>query len=417
MTTEPIVEEQVPVVEAPKPITWDDIDAWDGPTMARKLADPKIKQEVESLVALGRPDKRAIAAAQAQAEEDAEAARIAQEAQEEQQRQEQLDIEAAATAKAAEDKAEADRIAAEEAAKAAAEAAKPKKIVVEYQARDEAGNPIGRPTHLEAASWEEMSEKQKTAHIEATRALDRLKKRKETAIPKKEEVVPARMTDEEAIAVAEQLRSDDPDVALAAQRKIDADAILKERLSARQEKEDARQEKESFIFMKRHLTDFYPCTANGAVLSNYLSENKLEWNADNLEIAFAATESQLAPVPEAPAPVVQEPVPPVENTTATAPPAEAAPVAPVVPAAPPAAAINPPAAPVRKVPNGGIVPGETLTGRTQVAKPAGLTMKDIAKWDGPTMRKEMESSPKKRAEIMRVVSEYEAAKKAKQVSS
>lgn len=401
-------------VEEKKAITWDDIDSWDGATMSRLLANPEIKAEVEALVQQGRPDKIALKEEADRLEQEAEAARLAEESQQEQLRQQQLDNEAVA-AKAAEEKLETDRIAAEEAVKKAAEeAAKPKKIVVDYQARDEAGNPIGRPTHLEAASWEEMSEKQKTAHIEATRALDRLKKRKDTATFKKEEVAPAELSDEELIAVAEQLRSDDADIALAAQRKIDANSIIKDRLLARKEREDARQERESFIFMKRHLSDFNACEANGAILAQYIKENNLDWTADNLEIAFASTESQLAQV-ETPAPVVPVTVPPVANTPAPVP-AEAT-VVPAVPAQPVAAAPNPPAAPVRKVPNGGLVPGETLTGRTSVPKPTGLTMRDINKWDGPTMRKEMESSPRRRAEIMRVISEYETAKRAKQISS
>jgi hypothetical protein len=53
-----------------------------------------------------------------------------------------------------------------------------KKIVREYQVRDEDGNPIGRPTHLEAWSAEEMIEKMQTAHENATRAFHRLKKQK-----------------------------------------------------------------------------------------------------------------------------------------------------------------------------------------------------------------------------------------------
>ena len=60
---------------------------------------------------------------------------------------------------AEEDQAEIDKLHAEQVERAAVEARQepPRKIVVEYQAKDEAGNPIGRPTHLEAYSWEEMS--------------------------------------------------------------------------------------------------------------------------------------------------------------------------------------------------------------------------------------------------------------------
>ena len=72
-----------------------------------------------------------------------------------------------------------------EAAAAAAVAATPppavvpleekKKIVVDYQATDEDGRPIGRPTHIEGWTWEEVSKKQQDAHVNAVRYAERVK--------------------------------------------------------------------------------------------------------------------------------------------------------------------------------------------------------------------------------------------------
>src|SRR5579859_2607683 len=52
------------------------------------------------------------------------------------------------------------------------------KWFVDYQPMDETGKPIGRKTHLEADTPEELIEKQQQAHLEATRAYFRIKNAK-----------------------------------------------------------------------------------------------------------------------------------------------------------------------------------------------------------------------------------------------
>lgn len=385
-------------------ITKDIIKKWSGEEMQKYMRDDATRARIVEVVEGLNPAEILLtdeetAALEAKAELEAQQAAEAEAA---------ANAEALAQIEAARLAEENTRLAAEaEAARLKAiEDAKPKKIILEYQPEDENGNPIGRKTHLEAATWEEMSQKQKTAHIEATRAFHRLKTRQDKITPKKTEVEVVRMTDDEILQAANDLKSDDEDKAVAAQRKIDADRIIEERQALQVEKENARQAQVSYAFMRNHVADFNPCNANAQILSDYLRDNGWDWTVDNLEVAFAATESQLAPVPQAiPAPVQQpettiQPTKQVVNPPAAAPTAVAAPVvAPIPPVAP---VVNPPAAAPRRI-GGGVIPGETLTGRPTVSKPVGLTKKDIAKWSGPTMLKEMKSSPARRAEIERVL--------------
>src|ERR1700687_692067 len=76
--------------------------------------------------------------------------------------------------------AEATQPKVEEAVQPAAE--EKKKIVLDYQVTAEDGTPLGRPTHIEGWSWEEVSEKQKQAHINAVRYAERVKKNRVTSI-------------------------------------------------------------------------------------------------------------------------------------------------------------------------------------------------------------------------------------------
>jgi hypothetical protein len=153
--------------------------------------------------------------------------------------------------------------------------------------------------------------------------------------------------------------------------------------------------------MRNHVEDFNPCKANADILSSYLETNELDWTVDNLEVAFVASESQLAPKQK---PAVREIEPTVVDNT-PAPVATVAP-APAVAAVPteqvhePAAVPNTPA-PARRLPNGGLEPGQ-FSGTKPSVKPAGLTKEDIKKWSGPEMRKRMRD-PKQRAEIYRVL--------------
>jgi hypothetical protein len=357
------------------------IMGWTGKEMLLALSDPDKKLKIEAALAapiIPTPEEQALI--------DGEAAQLAQEAE----------AVAAATR-------ELERIKVEEAAKLAelAKAAIPEKVVMEYQVDDGQGNPIGRPTHLEANSWKEMAEKVKVCHSEATRAFNRVKNQKATFNkPAEPENVP--MTDEQLLAEAAKLRSDDPAEVLEANRNLLNAQLEKERTAARIAEAKANGIYLSYTFMMKHPHDFNPCTANSQVISNYITEHDMEWTLENLEIAFDACYDNLAPVvkpKESVIPEIERPA--VVNTPAPVQAAVPPVTAPVVPEVPPVAPPNAPAV-VRRRPDGGLIPGETLTGVKPLVKPTGLTKKDIAKWSGPEMRKEMKD-PKRRAEIEAVL--------------
>lgn len=357
------------VLETPKPLTKEEIRAWTAEDMKKAIMGGRLN-EINEVLATPVPTVEEIAAAE-QAEADTRAT---------------ADAQAAVDAQAVID-AEAARVAAEQAAATAAaeEAARPKKIVVEYQATDEEGKAIGRPTHLEAHTWEEMSKKQTEAHINALRYAERVKNRKVTQ--KQPEAPKPELTQEEMAAAAADLESDDPAKKAAAIRKLNrTDLIEKQLQDAAVREQNAREAAISYAFMRNHLQDFNPCQANADVLTNYLKDNNLEWTEDNLEEAFSKVSEQLAPVvqsaPVAPAPAA-EPIPPVVPVTAPVIPA-AAPVAaaPVV-----AAPVTPaPNAPAKPVPHGGVQPGTLTAGRPVAAKPAGLTKAQIKAWTVEQMK-------------------------------
>ncbi len=341
-----------------------------------------------------------------QAEADAEAARL-QAAQ----------VVADAAKKVSEDQA---RMEAEEMSAAGITAYKDAsgnivKLVQEYQADDENGNPIGRPTHLEARSWVELVLKQRQAHTQATRAFHRLKDQKTTFKPKAVNPIPVPnvplLTEAERIQAALDLNSDDENVVIKADRKLRADQILKDQRDEAIRNEEKRQREVSLDFLQRHKEDYFDCEANKRMLIDYIREHDLVWTTDNLELAFAASEPQLVPIKAA---VVEEteptPVNPVVVPQAVEP---AAPV-PVINPVPAAVAVvqaqpaepNTPATPRRGV-NAGLQPGQT-SGRTPITVPTGLTMRDIWKWTSEQMRKER-MNPARRAEIDRVIAAHNKA--------
>lgn len=290
--------------------------------------------------------------------------------------------------------AEAQRVADEVAAEAARLAA-PKKFVIEYQVKDEDGSPIGRPTHLEATSQEDLIEKMKEAHIQATRAFHRLKKQKVTFKPETKAPEPVGLTDTELAQAVHELRSEDPKTVVAAQQKINKSEIDKqvaeERGKLAVEREDARKTGIVLSWLQSHLTDYNPCEANGNLIEGYLSDNNLDVTVDNLDLALTSLSSQL--------------VPPVEK-------AEVIPVAPVPQAPVTAPAVVPP--PVNPAPaapkpgvNGGLVPGAQGGQRPAAPQPAGITIADIRSWDGKTMAAKMKN-PSTRAEIERVIAAQNA---------
>lgn len=241
------------------------------------------------------------------------------------------------------------------------------KIVKTYQARDEAGNPIGRPTYLEAKNWAELSVKQQNAHEHAVRFGERVKKQQVT---KKTDTPPvATLTEEELLRLQEDLKSEDRAVATKAADQVRRNDEQKKFAEADKAIEDARQAKVSYAFLTKHVSDYNNCQANNKLLTDYIRDNHLEWTEDNLEAALVQVESQLAekdkPAPRVPDnPAIVTPAPVVPPPATVAPPAP-----PVVPNNP-----APPAA--RPGVNGGLVPGEQSASRP-TGQPKGLTKKDI----------------------------------------
>jgi hypothetical protein len=375
----------------PSTLTWDIVNSWDGPVMKNHMANPEMRAAIIKVVA-ERPFQ------------EVQDLAIRQEASES---AEQIPVSPTPEEVAS---AEQQRLAAEaEAQRLVAEAAK-KKIVVEYQVRDEKGTPIGRVTHLEASSQEELIEKMKEAHTQATRAFHRLKQQRVQSFrdinnQPAPSVQPAQMSDADVLAALRDLKSDDPQVQLAAHRKLNAAEIAKVKAEAEaksaEDREQARQQAVSFEFLKNHQTDYRNCQANTDLMREYFREHELPWTVDNLEIAFLALEDRLAPVAEST--VETRPANPAPTSQSAATPT----AAPVVQPAPTVPVTQvPPANPVQAQPrpgvNGGIVPGQNTAPRPST-RPQGLTIEEILSWDGPTMRAKMRSP--QRAEIERVTRE------------
>lgn len=290
----------------------------------------------------------------------------------------------------------------------AAAAAQPKqKFVIDFQARDDNGNPIGNRTHLEADSQEELQQKMLKSYENAVRAIDRLKKRP-TPTFKKEEPAIVELTQEQIDAAASDLTSEDPKKRAAAVQAITSVATQKERRELAERTKLAQEKREAYVFMQRHVTDYKPCTANSQILDGYLKENNLEFTADNLEIAFENCEDKLAfdtlvpapaanpavPVTPAATPVVAPAAVPASPAPVPPAPAAVAPVPPAPPAVP--APNNAPAAPPARRPgvNGSLIPGTNTSGARPAAQtqPA-LTKKDIAKMSPEEMRRRQKIDP------------------------
>jgi len=312
---------------------------------------------------------------------------------------------------------EAEKVAQAEAAKAAAKVAEEEaykaagvtvltdadgnitKIIKTYQARDEAGSPIGRPTYLEAKTWVELSVKQQNAHENAVRFAERLKKQKVT-VKKDEPQVVQTLSEQELLQLQEDLKSEDHEKAAKAADKVRLNNEAKRLAAADKAIEDARQAQESYKFLVNHVQDFNRCEANIKLLSDYIDEHNLVWTAENLEAAFLATELQQAPKE----PVVVEPAP--KEPVVPSAPANPAPVAPAPVAPPPApvatpappAAPNPPAPPApRPGVNGSLVPGAQSAPRP-TGQPQGLTKADIKKMSREEYKRRLKD-PKFVAEV------------------
>lgn len=385
----------------PETLTFGEIKNWTGQEMKDQMRkSDEMRQKVYEIV-------------KSQSLADVEAAQTQQETQQEIQpdtttvvdaQAEQQRLAAEAEAQAAAAAKEAEREAAinaenEQLASAGITATRDQygniiKLIQDYQATDDHGAPIGRPTHLEARSWPELSIKQREAHTQAVRWGHRLKLQKIT-YKETQPQNPQILSDQDLLTAMKDLKSDDPQKQLEAIRLVQK--AEKDKLEA-QTAELARQAAVSRRFIERHKEDFYNCEANINRVRDYFLENKdLAWTDDNLETCFLAIESTLAPVPQAQvAPVVPA------NPVATAPVvAQAAPVTAIPQAAPQAVqpvvpapaqvppANNPPAATPRPGVNGGLVPGESSAVRPGPAKPKKLSAEEVKSWSPEQMKKNM----------------------------
>lgn len=265
-----------------------------------------------------------------------------------------------------------------------------KKIVREYQVRDEEGNPIGRPTHLEAWTLEEMAEKLQVAHENAARAFHRLKKQKTTFKPEPKTI----LTPEQIKAAAEAaLQEKDPAKAEEVVRAtVDSYYTERERKLAEQEAHEAGRAI-SNEFMRRHLNDYRPCEANQKLINEYLTEHRMDFTLDNLEACFAdlmeqgvlvKVERPLTPKPAESVniPATATPAPSANSTPVASEPAVVTPSETAQPAAPASqptveeTVTTPVAAPIaqpaarRPGVNGGIAPGTLSAKRPDVVDPS-----------------------------------------------
>jgi hypothetical protein len=297
-----------------------------------------------------------------------------------------------------------------------------KKIVREYQVRDEDGNPIGRPTHLEAWSAEEMIEKMQTAHENATRAFHRLKKQKLQFNEKEQNRL---LTPEEIkAAAAKALEAKDATEAEKIVRSVLDSTFKQKELELQQQREFQEGVKIGNEFVMRHLYDFNACRANMVALGEYLKEHGLDFTLDNLEVALVDLQEQgdkLAPVQrraEAQRPVEQATNTPVTTAAPTvAAPAELPPAAPAAAtatvvaqptveqtASQPAVAAtvttpvvaNQPTTTRRPGVNGSLPPGTMSANRPSAVDPAQARkefMRELKTMDPQVMRKKLATDP------------------------
>lgn len=400
--------------------TYEEILAWSPAEMKRQMQIPGRIAEIEAVLNSPEnqtPEEQAAAALEETerlAAEAAAAAEVVPQQTDEEILQEQQAVQQAAVDAQAVQQEQAEREALLKAAGITVETdsnGRVVKIVQKYQAKDERDNPIGEPTYLQAKSWEELAVKQQTAHINATRFGERMKRKAERqpATPRAPE--PKAMTDEELTALVEAARGEDPKVAAQAMRKIASDEA---NVQLQVETAKAQAAVMTTNWMRKHMFDFNPCLANSNQIISYIEGDNpegtaLEYNEANLDAALEARTEQgkLASVtiPERFLPAAQPTINPAPTQPVTAEPvvpavqpSTVAPTAPVVPAARP----NVPAVVVpRPGVNGGLVPG-AQSGVRQTAQPKGLTRAEVIAWSPAQMKIEMKK-PGRKAEIERVM--------------
>jgi hypothetical protein len=185
-------------------------------------------------------------------------------------------------------------------------------VTFEFQHTDRQGNPIIDPrtgkqgfTNFTGKSEREILEKLKTSYLEVTNAHARALAHK--AVPKAPEQKPKELSAEEERQAAADLQ--DPSKARAAVRKLTGvDDIEARQKAADEAKDKADANSAAYQFMSRHIEDYYRCQANSGVISKYITDNDLDpREVENYEIAFNATQKDLAPRPAPPPPPPPEP--------------------------------------------------------------------------------------------------------------
>ena len=242
----------------------------------------------------------------AEIEAQAEAERVAEEkAQADRIAAEQADAAKVAADKEAADKIASDKLVAEkdleEKVRLAAEAAKvtsgKKKFVRDYQVKDETGNPIGRRTHLEADTPEEMFEKMEKAHVEAVKYAERMKKRSEATptVARTQEAIPV-LTEAQLQEIQKNLDSKNEIEQAKAKAALELNDIRKNQVESRAKAEYEESQRQSKLFIEAH-PEFYTCQANADMIRDFLVTKGWAWTAGNLEIAYANLETNLAQKP------------------------------------------------------------------------------------------------------------------------
>jgi hypothetical protein len=292
----------------------------------------------------------------------------------------------------------------------------PTRYIQDYQVRDEKGQAIGRPTHLEARTLPDLILKKQEAHESATRAFHRMKMQNLTFKQSKTILTPEQISEAARLA----LESKDPaKVTEVISEVIESQYQQREKdLKAKEWREEGRAIANEF--MRRHLHDYNPCDANQKELGVYLSEHNLEFTVDNLEFALADLLEQgdkLVKVENTGttkhAVEVANPTTPATVAASAAPaipvvdPAAAVPTEPTQPAAPsqpvaeitvttPAAAPNVQPAARRPGVNGSLPPG-TLSAQRPGAQDPALARKEflqsVKKMDPETMKKKLKTDP------------------------
>lgn len=268
------------------------------------------------------------------------------------------------------------------------------KITKKYQAKDENGNPIGHPTHLEAKSWPELSVKQQAAHENGLRLAERIKKQKITRAKNEDQTgnPAAPLTPERVVELLRVLQESSQ----TSEEYIEAAALMDSNRGIElQLRQAALEEREAALkFALNHKDDFELNQANLGLINRWIRDNNLAFTEDNLEVAALALQDRLSAKQSLPVtatiPVNQTPglaeVPAVAVAPVTLPQAAAA-----APSAS-AQAIKP-VSTQRPGVVGGIQPGSLTASRQVPTSQPTLTKKDIARMGPAEMRRRKNTEP------------------------